>query len=243
MLLRAAFKALMWTVAALILGGVALGTLTSPGVAAMAAPLVCASGQSLVPVAEMAPLADGDAEPPAYACRGAGENSSVTMTALIIAVAKVLAPAIVIVIWPLLTWWYYRRAVRRRRFILEGTPATARIVSAQPTLRSYRSDRIWEFELELAGPSVAVRNLTHREALPNAFHAALQPGVTIPALVDPADPRKYVVLFEHVPLADPRDPAIPGTIEPQRALRLLRNSYLISIDEAAARRARLGASE
>lgn len=239
MLLRAALRALMWTVAALVLGGLSLATLTSPGVAGMAAPLVCASGETLVPAPSTGAVADGAAEPPAYLCASPTEVRPVTMTALIVAVAKPMALVIVLVFWPLLTRWRYVRARRRRHFVAEAVPATALIVAVRRTMFADRSQPVMEFALEIARAGVAPLSVKHRQALPDAFHAALQPGLEIPALVDRAEPHRFTVLFEHVPLTDPRDPAIPGTVDPARALDLLQDTWLMTADEAAARRARL----
>ena len=241
MLLRAALKAAMWTVAALILAGLALSALTAPGVAAAAAPLVCGSGAELVPAAASA-VADASVEPPAYLCRGTGPDRPVTMTALIVAAAKAVGIALVVVLWPLLTWLFYRRAAGSRQFVLaDGVPATARVVSARPTVFARRSQRVMEIELDLAREGAPARRIKHRLALPDAFHAALQPGLAIPALVDPAAPNHFLLLVEHVPLADPRDPAIAAAIDPLRAIGLLESRWLITADDAAARRARIAA--
>ena len=242
MLLRAALRALAWTVAAMVLAGLALSALTSPGVAAMAAPLVCESGATLVPLPEPPVTAPDAPEPPAYLCQGAGADRPVTMTALIVAAAKFLGIACRVVLWPLLTWWHYRRASKGRRFVLaDGVPAVARIGGVRPTVFADRSQRVMEFELELLRPGETARTIKHRQALPEAFHAALQPGLELPALVDPADPRHFLVLFEHVALADPRDPALPGKVDPGYAVNLLQDTWLLTADEAAARRARLAA--
>ena len=239
MLLRAALRALIWIVAALILACLALSALTSPGIAAAAAPLVCDGGAALVP-APAAEAADDGVEPPAYLCRGAGPDRPVTMTELIVAAAKAVGSALLVVLWPLLTWVFYRRAARGRKFVLaDGVPATARVVAARPTVFADRSQRVMEIELDFAPDGAPARRIKHRQALPDAFHAALQPGLPIPALLDPADPERFVLLVEHIPLADPRDPAIPGAADPLRALDLLQGTWLMTADDAAARRARL----
>ena len=157
MLLRAALRALIWTVAALILAGLALSALTSPGVAAAAAPLVCDGGAALVP-APAAEAADDGVEPPAYLCRGAGPDRPVTMTELIVAAAKAVGSALLVVLWPLLTWVFYRRAARGRKFVLaDGVPATARVVAARPTVFADRSQRVMEIELDFAPDGAPAR--------------------------------------------------------------------------------------
>lgn len=218
------------------------GLLALPAIARQLGPWVCDAGSTMVDVQTPYSLPGESGVQVEYFCESEGgarapaDGWSIFKAALTFYVAF-----FILFVWPLVTWLRVRSASRTAHFLKNGIPAKARVISAEQTSIRINEKPVikYEFEIEQEGRPSFTKKV--RKATPQVLIPQLQPGKTIPALIDPLAPSKVLLQFDQI-VPDEPDNEFGESEDELDALRALKQMYdegLIDFAEYEAKKAEI----
>ena len=219
-----------------------LGFLALPAVAKLLGPWVCDAGSTMVDVQTPYSRPGESGVAVEYFCEDEnGARVPASEWNLAKAGLTFYVAIFILVVWPLVTWLRVRSASRTEHFLSNGIPAKARVVSVSQTNMRINEKPVikYEFEIEQEGRPSFIKKV--RKATPQVLIPQLQPGKTIPALIDPLAPTKVMLQFDQIAPDEP-DSEFGESEDELDALRALKQMYdegLIDFAEYDAKKAEI----
>lgn len=221
-----------------------LGFLAMPGVGNMLGPWVCEAGETMIDVQTPYSRPGESGVSVEYFCETPdGERKSVGFLDMVKPALMFYAAFFLFVVWPLITFIRVRRVSRIARFQRDGIPATARIISVEQTSTRINEKPVMKIALEIEQDGRPNLTKNVRKAIPQLLIPRLQPGNTMPALVDPLDRTKVLLDFDKLA----NDVGAQGEgfgesddeLDALRALKQMYDEGLIDFDEFEAKKAEI----
>ncbi len=177
-------------------GLVALSAIPSVGV--QLGPLVCEAGETMVYETTRWSSPGRSGESVAYFCESETGRTPADTSQIIFWAAIAYVVLWMLIVWPIVTLFRYRSARNERRLGREGIPATATIESVQQTNLVVNRMPVLKITLKVEPHGRPPFETTMRRTTPEIFIPYLQPGRTVPVLLDPSKPGKVILRFDEI---------------------------------------------